>query len=63
MTRDELLLRFAALPDEGPARHVRGVALAAALEFHDLLPETKLADLAIDQLLLAADLACEALGA
>lgn len=61
--RHELMLKFADLPDEGHARRIRGVALAAALEWRDLLPDTKLADLALDQLVLAAETACEALGA
>lgn len=63
MTRDELLLRFAGLPDDGPARRVRGVALAVALEWAALLPPGGSADLAQEQLLLAAETACTAAGA
>jgi hypothetical protein len=58
---DDLLLRFAALADDSePVRHVRGVALAVAMEWLIRLQDGPAKDRALCKLSEAAELACEA---
>lgn len=63
VSRDSLLLQLADLCEEGPVRRVRGVGVAAGLEWLSVLPEGPETDAVIDDLLAVTDRACKALAA
>lgn len=63
VSRDDLLLSLAAMCEDGQQRRVRGVAVATALEWLNVLPEGAARDVLIEELLRLAERGCRLLAA